>query len=139
MNIRNDLVNGKYRCCEDLLAKLHALLAQAFNGDFRENHIYYNPSKFSSWSAEFKSKVVLEHCMLKGVTAVEAECCCLREVAELPDYGVEFYPVRSDDTNEELKFGIGVDSLRIEKDDTFAQRYDDLSCPKALKWASMSL
>lgn len=75
--------------------------------------------------------------MLKGVTAVEAECCCLREVAELPDYGVEFYPVRSDDTNEELKFGIGVDSLRIEKDDTFAQRYDDLRCPKATKavWA----
>ena len=50
LNIQNNLLNGKYQCCKDLLAKLQALLTQAFSGDFHENDFH-----------DFSFQVLLQH------------------------------------------------------------------------------
>lgn len=114
LNVKHDLLAGKYQSDDESVARLHALLAQAEAGHFRENHISYNPSRTASWSPEFRSKVILEHYKFKEMTPDVAEFYCLKEIAELEDYGMEFHSVKSED-NKNIHFGIGPDCLKIDR------------------------
>ena len=122
--MKYEILYGRYnKACIGVLARLHALIAQVEAGCFKENHISYNPSRVSLWSQEFCSQVIIEHCKLKDMTPEVAEFFCLKEVAELDDYGMEYCPVKTEDTNADVLFGIGIDCLQIERSDGTVQRY----------------
>ena len=115
LNVKHDLLAGKYQSSDDSVARLHALLAQSEAGNFRENHISYNPSRTSTWTPEFRSKVILEHYKFKDMTPDIAEFYCLKEIAELDNYGMEYHLVKSDDNNKNILFGIGTDCLKVDR------------------------
>lgn len=122
INVKSDILNGKYEIHTGVLPRLYALIAQVEAGCFKENHISYNPSRVSNWTPEFRDQVILEHCKLKEMSAEVAKFFCLKEVAELDEYGMEYCTVRTEDNNSSVSFGIGIDCLQIEHSDTI-QRY----------------
>ena len=46
-----------------------------------------------------------------------AEYCCLKEVASLQDYGVEFHSAKSTE-GQHLQIGVGTEGLRISDKQT---------------------
>ena len=117
------MIAGKYNTSEVNLPHLYALLSQAEAGDFRENHIGYNPSRCSHWLPDFQSQVIIEHCKLQGMIKEVAQFYLLKEVAESEDYGMEPHHVRLDSTNKPVFLGIGIDCLKLDKGNDLAERY----------------
>ena len=105
---------GKYKPNKEESGRLQALIAQATDGDFRENHIAYNPSRTAEWPCEFRSEVIMEHCRLRGMPRESAEYQCLTEISNLEDYGIEYHSARSED-NRQLTIGVGIEALKIVK------------------------
>lgn len=114
LNVKYEIMNGKYNASVSKMPRLYALFSQVEAGRFKENHISYNPSRTSKWDPEFRTKVILEHCKLQDMTPEVAEFFCLKEVAELEEYGMEYCTVRTDDNHNAVEFGIGIDSIRID-------------------------
>ena len=94
--------------------RVEALIAQAKDGDFRENHIAYNPSVTQDWPTDFRSEVITAHSQLEGMPRDTAECSLLKEVSTLPDYGTEFHYCRNEE-NKLLTIGVGIEALKITK------------------------
>lgn len=115
-------MNGKYNNSESKLPRLYALIAQVESGQFRENHTSYNPSRTSDWDSNFRTQVILEHSKLQDMSSEVAKFFCLKEVAELEEYGMEYCTVRSEDNSHDVQFGIGIDSIRIDHGEEEIQR-----------------
>ena len=94
--------------------RIQALLAQAKDGDFRENHIAYNPSVTRDWPTEFRSEVIMAHCQLRGMSTELAEYRFLEVIATLPDYGTEYHSCRNEE-NKVVTIGVGIEALKITK------------------------
>ena len=94
--------------------RIQALIAQAKDGDFRQNHIAYNPSVTQDWPNDFRSEVIMAHCRLRGIPKENAEYRFLQEIANLEDYGTEYHSCRSED-NKPLIIGVGIEALKISK------------------------
>eukprot|EP00794_Sanderia_malayensis_P019184 gene19184-21106_t len=114
LNVKRDLDAGKYKPDRARSVRIQALIAQAMDGDFRENHIAYNPPKTEHWPCEFRQAVIVEHCQLSGMPIEPAEYRCLTEIAQLEDYGIEYHHARSEE-NRPLTIGVGFEALKITK------------------------
>lgn len=131
LNVKYEIMNGKYDSIENKLPRLYALIAQVESGQFKENHISYNPSRTSNWDSNFRTRVIFEHSKLYDMSPEVAKFFCLKEVAEIDEYGMEYYAIRSEDNSHDVQFGIGIDSIRIDHGDEEIQRY--LFCFKTHK------
>lgn len=114
LNGSRDLEMGKLRPDKEQSVRIQALIAQARDGDFRENHIAYNPSVTRDWPNDFRSEVIMEHCRLRGMPRESAEYKFLEEISALEDYGTEYHSCRSED-NKQLIIGVGIEALKITK------------------------
>lgn len=105
---------GKLRPDKDQSVRIQALIAQAKDGDFSENHIAYNPSVTRDWPNDFRSKVIMEHCRFRGMPKESAEYRFIEEISKLKDYGTEYHSCRSEE-NKQLSIGVGIEALKITK------------------------
>jgi len=116
-------MNGKYNTSVSKMPRLYALISQVEAGGFKENHISYNPSRTSGWDKDFRTKVILEHSKLQEMSPEVAEFFCLKEIAELEEYGMEYCTVRSEDNSHNVEFGIGIDGIKMDHGEDEIQRY----------------
>jgi len=114
LNCCRELRSGKLKPVREQSVRVEALIAQAKDGDFRENHIAYNPSVTQDWPTDFRSEVITAHSQLEGMPRDTAECSLLKEVSTLPDYGTEFHSCRNEE-NKLLTIGVGIEALKITK------------------------
>ncbi len=112
--MKRDLDAGKFKPDKIQSVRIQALIAQARDGDFRENHIAYNPTRTESWPCEYRREVIMEHCRLRGMPIESAEYRCLVEISNLEDYGVEYHHARSEE-NRPIIIGVGFEFLKITK------------------------
>ena len=114
LNVKRDLEAGKFKPEKEQNVRIQALIAQAMDGDFRENHIAYNPSVTAEWPCDLRSEVIMEHCRLRGMPKESAEYRCLAEISQLEDYGTEYHPARTEE-NKPMLIGVGIEALKISK------------------------
>ncbi|XP_057312348.1 E3 ubiquitin-protein ligase MYLIP-like [Hydractinia symbiolongicarpus] len=118
----NHIHNGKIdisknKICNDIFAKLIALIAQVDYGDFNADSLPDYSTIIPSdvaWSREFQQLVETNHLKLDMMTTSEAKIEFLKLLGEFTDYGVEFFQVQSvSDKPQELTLGVRHDGLRI--------------------------
>ncbi|XP_077982701.1 E3 ubiquitin-protein ligase MYLIP-like [Glandiceps talaboti] len=113
LQLKSDLVGGKFKLDRRQVIILSALIAQIEFGDHAEGQNRY-PSYVPEWTVDLDHVIATQHSRLRDMDEDSAKINFLLEMHQLEKYGMETYSAWSCDQDKEpVEIGIKEDAVKI--------------------------